>query len=796
VVVRSNTGEGEASNISKALVNADPTLVIESESVTHTPTCNVTQTIIAYGATRMLLANTPDFAGASWEPFAATKAWQLTTGSGAKTVYLRVVYAYGDTSRIVIDQIEAAPLNPSVVIAGGAAQTASRNIALRVSAVGGKQLQVSNSAFTGNEQWIPYADSLQWELAAGVGTKTVHVKVRNDFLIEAEASDQIDPAPLNPSVVIAGGAVQTATRNINLRLWAVGATQMQVSNDPFTGDEQWIPFADSLQWQLATGTGTKTVYIKVRNDFLIEAEASDQIDPALLNPSVVIDGGVAQTASRNVVLRVSAVGGTQLQVSNSPFTGGEQWIPYSDSLQWELEAGVGTKTVHAKVRNDFLIEAEASDQINPAPLNSSLQIIPDSTYINHLDITLSMPNIGALEMKIVNNADSGSARWQPYQAQLNWNLTAGDGWKQVYAWFRNDFFSAGPVMDSVGLDTRASIRSFDWTATGGDTLLTGDQVVFVIGAANDAFGAETDGTCSVTVEGWQPITLTDQRDGTYDGIYVITDHTPGVVNARVTTSFIDRAGNQVPSIASGRRITRTWLAGTEREFALGNTGLTIKMCWIPAGTFYMGSPDDEFEHYPDESPVHQVTFPNGFWISKYEVTQQQWTSLMVWNPLETRGVGALYPIYSVSWDDIQEFENRLNNEFRLPSESEWEYACRAGTRTLFFWGEEIGMAYQYAWLFGNSGNWTHQVGELLPNGWGLCDINGNVSEWCEDWYHSNYDGAPTDGNAWIAPPGEYRVLRGGAWPHNYSNCRSARRAGNHSDGYGVGIGFRLVLDND
>jgi formylglycine-generating enzyme required for sulfatase activity len=222
---------------------------------------------------------------------------------------------------------------------------------------------------------------------------------------------------------------------------------------------------------------------------------------------------------------------------------------------------------------------------------------------------------------------------------------------------------------------------------------------------------------------------------------------------------------------------------------------TIRMCWIPAGSFNMGSPDNELDRYGDEGPVHQVKFSQGFWLGKYEVTQAQWQAVMGSNPASGYGVGDDYPVYNVSWDGIQEFESALHDSFRLPSESEWEYACRAGTATRFYWGDDIDYSEigTYAWYAGNSGNSTHSVGRKIANAWGLHDMIANVGEWCEDWYHDSYNGAPIDGSAWGQGSSPYRVLRGNSWNYGSNwDCRSAFRIRFNSDFRLIHFGFRVV----
>ena len=186
----------------------------------------------------------------------------------------------------------------------------------------------------------------------------------------------------------------------------------------------------------------------------------------------------------------------------------------------------------------------------------------------------------------------------------------------------------------------------------------------------------------------------------------------------------------------------------------------------------MGSTNGE----ADEKPVHQVMIKYSFYMGKYEVTQAQWQAVMGDNPSHFTDCGSNCPVEQVSWNDAQKFIQRLNQmndgyTYRLPSEAEWEYACRAGTT-----GDYAGNLNEMAWYSENSGRRTHAVGQKQLNAWGLADMHGNVWEWCQDWYHETYYGAPSDGSVWLSG-GEQksRVLRGGSWDFNASSLRSASR---------------------
>lgn len=255
-------------------------------------------------------------------------------------------------------------------------------------------------------------------------------------------------------------------------------------------------------------------------------------------------------------------------------------------------------------------------------------------------------------------------------------------------------------------------------------------------------------------------------------------------------------------------------------------GVTMELVLIPAGGFQMGSTDgpdwsschEDYGYSNCEQPVHQVNIGYNFGMGKFEVTQAQWESLMGTNPARNFGVGDNYPVHSVSWNDCQQFITVLNNHitstgegpatFRLPSEAEWEYACRAGTTTRFYFGDSDGCGTDctdcaagtlagnrsdYMWYCGNNSPYgSKPVGGKLPNAFGLYDMSGNAWEWCEDYWHAGYTGAPSDGSAWESPTSLFRVFRGGSWLSLAQRCRSAHRLG-RNPGYGYyTIGFRLV----
>jgi formylglycine-generating enzyme required for sulfatase activity len=252
---------------------------------------------------------------------------------------------------------------------------------------------------------------------------------------------------------------------------------------------------------------------------------------------------------------------------------------------------------------------------------------------------------------------------------------------------------------------------------------------------------------------------------------------------------------------------------------LGN-GVRLEMVSIPDGTFLMGSPPGEPDRGADEGPQHTVTI-KPFFIGKFQVTQAQWRAVAGFpkvkidlNPDPSNFKGANRPVEQVSWYEAIEFCARLSQktgqEYRLPSEAEWEYACRAGTTTPFHFGETITtdlanycgedrtnneILYKGSYGNGPKGIYREQttdVGSFPANAFGLYDMHGNVWEWCADRWHENYNGAPTDGTAWLTEDeNDYRLLRGGSWSFNPWSCRSAHRYGYMSDFRYGNFGFRV-----
>ena len=225
-----------------------------------------------------------------------------------------------------------------------------------------------------------------------------------------------------------------------------------------------------------------------------------------------------------------------------------------------------------------------------------------------------------------------------------------------------------------------------------------------------------------------------------------------------------------------------------------------EMVAVPGGSFLMGRKSDPFSNIQppaNERPQHPVTL-KPFMLGKHEVTQEQWVGLMKDNPSYNKGRSL--PVENVSWDDALAFVAKLNaktgKRYRLPTESEWEYAAQAGSTADYLFGDDAAQLPQYAWYIVNARDKTHPVGEKLPNKFGLHDMNGNVWEWVQDCYTESYAGAPADGSAAPDKPDCDRVVRGGSWESNPDFLRSAFRGRVRPSHKVLNLGFRLARDGD
>lgn len=234
----------------------------------------------------------------------------------------------------------------------------------------------------------------------------------------------------------------------------------------------------------------------------------------------------------------------------------------------------------------------------------------------------------------------------------------------------------------------------------------------------------------------------------------------------------------------------TLQAGKQTERTL--YGVNFTFVQIPGGSFRMGANNGD----DDELPPHDVVV-EPFKMLTTEVTQLQWKAVMgqEYNPSFYRGDDR--PVDRVSWEDCQEFVMKLNQAdpkkgYDLPSEAQWEYACRAGSTTLYFIGDRESDLALVGWFKDNSKKTTQPVATKQPNKWGLFDMHGNVWEWCRDFYHDNYIGAPETERSWQIPATDQQVIRGGGWNSKSDGCRSTNRGSRYPADMETNLGFRVI----
>ena len=271
--------------------------------------------------------------------------------------------------------------------------------------------------------------------------------------------------------------------------------------------------------------------------------------------------------------------------------------------------------------------------------------------------------------------------------------------------------------------------------------------------------------------------------GTEKAKYALEEFITG--SAKTFLSATPLSSNLADTCTIRRRV------GENQTFVLSD-GDSIEMVWVPNGEFTRGSPESE-EGRNGREKQQQLPIIHGFWLGKYEVTQKQWESVMGSNPSSNKGPSR--PVERVSWNDAQEFIKKLNqfagsSVYRLPRETEWEYACRAGTTTPWSFGDDKSLLGKFAWYGeNNSPDGTKDVGQKGANPWGVHDMHGNVSEWCQDWYGHTSRVSPREIGMFL---GSSRILRGGAYRSSANGTRSACCPDISPDRRRDTIGIRLL----
>ncbi len=287
----------------------------------------------------------------------------------------------------------------------------------------------------------------------------------------------------------------------------------------------------------------------------------------------------------------------------------------------------------------------------------------------------------------------------------------------------------------------------------------------------------------------------------------------GLTRLRIDRRLEEIAKIEKPVPAKPKRPKKPTTSKQPKELAIDLPGgVKIDFVLIPAGEFMMGSSDAQrqlaieqagadqwaVERILTEGPQHKVKITKPFYLGKYEVTQKQWQAVMGNNPASFKD--PMNPVETVRWEDVQGFVAKLNATFEkkgmmfgLPTEAQWEYACRAGTTTAYSFGDHAALLAQHGWSKGNSGGTSHPVGQGKPNAWGLYDMHGNVWEWCSDWYGTDYYAKSPPADPTGPPAGSTRMIRGGSWSHPPKRSRSAFRHRHPGSRPDMGLRLALVL---
>ena len=259
-----------------------------------------------------------------------------------------------------------------------------------------------------------------------------------------------------------------------------------------------------------------------------------------------------------------------------------------------------------------------------------------------------------------------------------------------------------------------------------------------------------------------------------------------------TTQVAPKKHKSQSKPTKGGTVKRVATKASYSNGTLTVNGIKYNMVWVDGGTFRMGATSEQGSEISEEKPVHSVTL-SGYYIGKTEVTQALWKAVMGSNPSEFKGDNR--PVESVSWDDCQAFIRKLNaltgQNFRLPTEAEWEFACRGGNNSRGYKYSGSNYIDNVAWHDGNFGNKTHPVATKSPNELGIYDMSGNVWEWCADWYGDYSSGRQTNPKG--PYDGSFRVYRGGSWINDARYCRSSYRFYSFPAYRYYNLGLRLAL---
>ena len=428
-------------------------------------------TISAQDAVKMKISNSGDFKGASWDKYATSKNWTLISGDGTKTVYVKFADSQGNESATYSDSIlldSTQKAKGTIIINNNVKLTNSTDVNLTITAsADAKNMMLSNSKDFSSASWENISTTKTWTLTGGDGEKTVYIKFKDGIGVVSDAfNDNIKLDTVKPTgtVKINNGAEKTNKVNATLSISAVSdAVEMQVSNtDSFDG-AQWEKRTTSKQWTLTSGDGTKTVYVKLKDEAgnVSAIAISDTIildSGAPTGGSILINNGAEVATNKSILLTISAQDATKMKISNSVDFKGSSWEKYAASKKWTLTNGDGTKTVYVKFTDSQGNESTIySDNIvlDTVVPTGKIVINNDSKSTNNSNVNLTLTALEDTKYMMISNDNKFTAvQWETYVATKQWVLASGNGTKTVYVKFKDN---AGNISreynDSIALNT-------------------------------------------------------------------------------------------------------------------------------------------------------------------------------------------------------------------------------------------------------------------------------------------------------------------------------------------------------
>ncbi len=431
-----------------------------------------------------------------------------------------------------------------------------------------------------------------------------------------------------------------------------------------------------------------------------------------------------------------------------------------------------------------------------APFVSNFSINNDANETTSRTVTLNNNCTGNPTQYVASeSSDFSGASWQAYASAPSFTLSTGNGTKTVYFKVKNTDGESASSSDTISLNEPAApsppiVSSFAINNGAGET--TSRTVTL-------------NNSCTANPTQYVASESSDFSGASWQAYAAAPSFTLSSGNGAKTVYFKVKNASQESDPVSDEILLSTFSYADLLTLDLGSS-VTMVLIKIPAGSFQMGTASTDHDWLSRSRPVHAVTFVQPFYMGKYEVTQAQWKAVMGTDNTPSHFSGDNRPVEKVSWNDALAFCQALSTKvgftIRLSSEAEWEYACKAGSGDAkFYFGNDDAQLGNYAWYDQNSSigetGQTHDVGGKMPNPWGLYDMHGNVWEWCQDVWHTDYTGSdrPDDGGAWTTGgDSTHHALRGGSYRNAALYCRSAYRGTGEATGRPDNVGFRVAAD--